>query len=178
VAIGRRTQHPQTGLAESLEAVRRTARLERAAAKHLGAGPLDGGRRGLDLRRRLRRARSSHDDHFVAADAHVADRNDRVLRLERAAGELVRLADAQHLVHAVENADQAGVDLVGAHDAKHRAGRPRRPVHVHPQLDQPRDDGVDLFLRRAFLHYDNHDVLLTPRAAVLIRAVPPAALHR
>ena len=73
-AFGRVAQQPQPFLAEALEAVRRAARLEGAAAQDLRAGALDGRGRRVDLLLGLRRARAGHDDHFVAADPHVADR--------------------------------------------------------------------------------------------------------
>ncbi len=81
----------------------------------------------------------------------------RVFRLEGAARALVGLGDAQHLVHAVEDADQLRVDFVRTDDAQHGAGRSRRPMHVHPQLDQPRDDRVDLNLGGPLFHDDDHD---------------------
>ena len=107
VRVGGAPQHLQPLLAEPLEAVRRAARLERAAAQDLRAGALDGRGGGHHLLVGLRRARAGHDDHLVAADPHVVDRDDGVLGLEGAAGALVRLGDAQHLVHAVEDARSA-----------------------------------------------------------------------
>ena len=68
-------------------------------------------RRRAHLRLGLRRARAGHDDHLVAADAHVADGDDGALGLERPARELVRLGDPQHLVHAVEQLDQRRVGM-------------------------------------------------------------------
>ena len=63
----------QPFFAEALEAVRRAARLERAAAEDLRAGaPHRRGRRA-HLLLALGRARTGHHDDFVAADAHVAD---------------------------------------------------------------------------------------------------------
>src|SRR5205823_5223925 len=147
-------------LAEPLERVRRAARLERAAAQDLRARALD--RRGarVDLLLGLRGAWTGHDDHLVPAYPHIVDRDDGVLRLEGAAGALVRLADAQHLVHAVEDPDQLGIDLVRADDAEHRARDARRPVDVHPQLDEARDDGINLRLGGALAHYDDHVITL------------------
>ncbi len=66
-------EHPQPFLAEALEAVRRASRFERAAAEDLGARLSDGGRRRAHLLVGLRRARSGHDDHLVAAYSNVAD---------------------------------------------------------------------------------------------------------
>ena len=101
VPVGRAAQHLEAFFTETLEAVRRAARLERAAAQDLGAGILDGRRRRLDLFLGLGGARSGHDDDFVAADPQVADRDDGVLGPETPAGELVGLGDAVHLLDAV-----------------------------------------------------------------------------
>ena len=88
-------QHLQPVFAQALEAVGRAARLEGAAAQDLRAGALHGRGRRVHLLVCLGRARAGHDDHLVAADAHIADRHDRVFGLERAARELVRLRDPQ-----------------------------------------------------------------------------------
>ena len=86
--------------------------------------------------------------------------DDRVIGLEGPAGALVRLGDAQHFVHAIENPDQLRVDLVRADDAEHGARRTGRSVHVHAQFDKARNHHVDLRLGGPFLHYDDHDVTL------------------
>ena len=132
------------------------ARLEGPATQDLGAGPLHGRGRCHHLLVGLRRAGAGHHDHFVATDPHIVDGDDGVFRLERAAGALVGLGDAQHLVHAVKELDELLLDLVGADDAEHRPRGAGRAVHVHPELDQPGDDRVDLRLRGALLHDDNH----------------------
>ena len=95
----------------------------------------------------------------IAADPHIVQDDDRVLRLEGAAGPLVWLRDAQHLVHAVEDADELRIDLVRTHDAQHGARCAGRPVHVHAQFDQPRDHRVDLYLGGTLFHHDDHDLL-------------------
>src|SRR6266850_1189196 len=160
VRIGRAAQHAQPLLAETLEGVRRAARLERAAAQDLRPRPLDGRGNGVHLLIRLRRAGAGHDDHLVAPYSHVVDVDKGVLGLEGAARALVRLRDAEHLVDAVEDADQLGVDLVGADDAQHGSRHPRRTVNVHPQLDEARDHGIDLRLGGALVHYDDHVITL------------------
>ena len=77
--------------------------------------------------------------------------------LERAAGQLVRLGDAQHFLHALEHLDQRGVELAIAADrADDRPQRSRRAVHVEAHLDELRDDVLHLLVFRTFLHYDNH----------------------
>ena len=89
----------------------------------------------------LGRARSGHHDDLVAADAHVADGEDGVFGLEGAAGELVRLGDAQHFVHAVQQLDQARIDLAAADHAEHGARRARssgaRPCRARPDGRSP-----------------------------------------
>ncbi len=93
--------------------------------------------------------------------------DDRVLRLERAAGALVRLADPQHLVDAVEDPDQLGIDLVGADDAEDGARDAGRTVHIHPQLDQARNHRINLRLGGALVHYDDHVITLRWKARSL-----------
>ena len=146
----------QPFLAEALEAVWRAAGLERASAEDLGARAADsrGGRPHLLLG--LGRARARHDDHFVATDADVADRNHGAFGLEGPARQLVRLGDAHDLVHSVEHLDQPGLRTVLADHAEHGARDARRPVHVHPDLDQTGHDELDLRFAGPFFHYDNH----------------------
>ena len=166
-AVGRVAQQPQPFFAEALEAVRRAARLERAAAEDLRARARTAAAAAAHLRFALRRARAGHDDHLVAADAHVADRDHGAVRLERPARELVRLRDAQHLVDAVQHLDQRLVGMPLADRAEHRARDAGRPVHVHPHFDQPRDDVLDLRLAGAFFHYNDHGFCCLPTAAVI-----------
>ena len=149
-------QQPQPLLAEPLEAVGRAARLERAAAEDLRAGPPHRRRCGAHLLLVFRRARTGHHDDLVAADADVADRDDRSLGLEGPARELVRRRDPQHLVDAVEHLDQAGVGMPLADGAEHGPLDTGRSVDVHAHLDQPRDDLLDLVLGGPFLHHYDH----------------------
>ena len=79
-------------LAESLEGVRRGARLVRAAAEQLPAGALDPLGDGARLVERLDRAGAADHDDAVAADVDAADVDDRVVRLRLAADQLVRRA--------------------------------------------------------------------------------------
>src|SRR6266851_1233759 len=130
--------------AEPLEAVRRAARLERPAAEDLRACAPHGRRRRPHLRLALRRAGAGHDDHFVAADPHLADADHGAFRLERAAGELVRLRDAQDFVHAIEQLDDALVRVALPHRAEDRARHAGRSVHVHAHLDETGDHLFDL----------------------------------
>ena len=114
----------------------------------------------MDLLLRFRRARTGHDDHLVTADPDIVYCDDRVLRFEGAARAFVRLGDAQHLVNAVEDPDQLGIDLVRADHAEHGSRDARRPVDVHPQLDEALDHGINLRLRGALAHDDDHVITL------------------
>ena len=157
VRIGCAPEHLKPLLAQALEAVRRAARLEGASAQNLGAGALDGRRACHDLLFGFRRARPGHDDHLVTAYPHVVEDDHGVFRLVGAARALVGLADPQHFVHAVEDADQLGIDFVRTDDTQNGAGRSRRPMHVHPQFDQACDHRVDLNLGGPLFHDDDHN---------------------
>ena len=170
-AFARVAQQPQPFFAEALEAVRRAARLEGAAAEDLRAGPPHRRRGGADLLLALRRARAGHDDHFVAADPDVADGDDRAVRLERAAGQLVRLGDPQHFVDAVEHLDQPVVGMPLPDRAEHRARDAGRAVHVHAHLHEPRDDLLDLRFGGPFFHHYYHGFCLL-QYRLVVMSVP------
>src|SRR5439155_19006077 len=90
IAIGGGAQKLQAFLAQALEAVRRAARLESAAADHLGAGAGYDFGDALDLVLVLDAARSRHRDDLLAAYIQFADLDDGASRAEAAAGELIR----------------------------------------------------------------------------------------
>ena len=73
-------QDLQPLLAQSLERIRRGARLVGAAAEELPAGVLDPLGDGAGLIERLDRARAADDDDAVAADVDAADVDDAVVR--------------------------------------------------------------------------------------------------
>ena len=157
VPVAGAAQHPQARFAETLEAVGRAPGLERPAAQHLGPGP--GHRRGrrIDLLLGLGGAGSGHHDDLVAPDSERSQRHDRGRRLERAAGQLVGLRDAQHLLDAVHDLDQAGVELpIAADRPEHRLEGAGRAMHVEAPLDERGDDVLNLVFRRPFLHDDHH----------------------
>ena len=145
VAVGRGAQQAQALLPHALEAIRAAARLEGASAQDLGAGALHRDGAGFDLLLALGRARTGHDDHLVAAYPHVIDHDDGVVGLERAAGQLVRLGDAVHLLDAVEDFEQRNVELARSADrAENRPQRAGGPVDVEAHFRQLRDDRLDL----------------------------------
>ena len=98
--------------------------------------------------------------------------DDGVLRLERAAGQLVRLGDAQHLVDAVQQLDQPRVDLAAADHAEHRARGAGRAVHVHAHLHEVGDD------RARSARSVARSFITTTMTSALSPARRLAALHR
>ena len=146
--------------AQALEGVGRGTGLVGAAAQHRGAGGLYG-LGGLDdgLQALDRAGAGDHGDLLLAADAHAAAVDDRVLRVEEAVDLLVRRGDARHgvdigvdgdlrLVHARGVADQAEHVVVLAVD-----GRDRQ-AHLLERMDEL----VDFLLGGALFHRNNHRV--------------------
>ena len=72
-------QHLQAFQAMSLKCVRRTARLEGAAAEDAGAGAAHMVGRGHQLELGFNRAGASHGDELVAADLQIEHRDHRLL---------------------------------------------------------------------------------------------------
>ena len=166
-------EQAQPFLAEPLEAVRRAARLERAAAEDLRARSADRGRRGAHLVLVLGRARTGHDDDLVAAQPDVANHDDRSFGFERPAGELVRRRDPQDLVDAVQHLDEPGVRQSLAHGAEDGPLDARRPVDVHPHFHQARDDLRDLLFGGSLLHDYDHSCCLASAALTSDRHPTP-----
>ncbi len=98
---------------ETLERIRRGARLVGAAAEEARAGASNvlGGSEGLVAA--LDGARAGHDGNLVAADGGVGigEADDRVFFLEIAADQLVGLADADDFLHARHLVEGAGIKL-------------------------------------------------------------------
>src|SRR5262249_2407316 len=115
------------------------------------------------------RARAGDHAQVPAADAHLANLNDRVLAVELAAGELERLQDRQHLFDAGN-----GLELLGLHVvlvADDPANRPvlaaaayYRPVlgsadvRLEPQLRDALHDMGDLFRGGLRIEHDDHGI--------------------
>ena len=95
VRIGGLPQQFEPVFAQALKAVRRTARLERAAANELGAGPRDDFSAVSNLFFALDAARPSHHDHFRSADLHSAKVDHRAAGLEMPAGQFVGRHDPE-----------------------------------------------------------------------------------
>src|SRR5205085_558943 len=111
----------------------------------------------------LDRARSGHDHDVLAADLDAAGIDDGLLRPEGAAGEFVRLADADDFLDPVHQLVLARVDLLYlADDAEDRLLRPRGAMDVEPAGGQVRHDMLDVAFGGVFLHHDDHGFSWTP----------------
>jgi hypothetical protein len=100
VGIAHVRQNFQAFLAETLKSVRRSARLERAAAKETRAAAPHSFGNGESLRATLNGARPRDERQFVAADGRIADAHDGLFRFEIERDQLVGLGDANCFGHA------------------------------------------------------------------------------
>ena len=108
-----------------------------------------------DLPLAFHAAWAGHHHHALAADLDIADLDDRALRTEIPAGQLVRRSDPDGFLYAVHHLENLQIEFVlpayAAQNCVHDAGG---AVHVEPQLHQPIDDRLDLRLAGALLHHD------------------------
>jgi hypothetical protein len=130
----------------------------------LGASGLHGPRRVHDILFRVDGAGASDGDQTAVADLHGPHPNDGVLFFDLAAGELVRLADADYGVDAVQNAEFVQQLRVYGAEHCHNAAL-NAPNQVVLEAEFP-----DMFLYSHYLglrglrfHYDDHVVGLLPR---------------
>ena len=95
---------------------------------------------------RFDRARTSHDDHFLAADLQAIGKlNDCAFGTERAAGELIRRADAMHLLDAIEHFEIARVKIgAGTDGREHGLAFTGGAVNGETHADQMFDYVLDL----------------------------------
>ncbi len=139
--------------AHALEAIRRAARFERAAANHLGARLGDNRRFSLDLLAAFHAARSCHHHQVAAADLDIADADHGAARPETAAGEFVRRRDAPRFLNAVHHLEGGDIELGRAADAaQHSMHHAGGAMHVETERNQAIDDFLNLRLFGAFLH--------------------------
>ena len=98
---------------------------------------------------------------IVAADLHAARLDHRLLAPPRPAGELVRLADAHRLLHALEQLELARIDRRNVADhAENRLIGAGGSMHIEPPRDQLRHHALDVRFRRMTLHHDDHKTSL------------------
>ncbi len=146
-------------LFEALEAVGRGAGLEGAAPEDMGAGLLRHVGALHELLLRLDGAGPRHDDEPRPADLDLAHADDRVGFPEFAARQLVGLENGNDDLHPRQVGD--GLDLLAAagipHGADDRLLRPAGQMGPVPDRLDPLDDPVDLSVRCAFFHHDDHN---------------------
>src|SRR5947207_1165184 len=149
---------------QALKGVRRSARLEGAAAQDLRAGLGDACGNGMDLLAGFDRTGAGGDDHFRAADANTpAEIDDGTFGLKLAAGKFERLSNTHDLAHPVEQFEveviEVAVNADGAEDGVRFAGG---AVNVEAAGDEAVDDMLDLGVGGPFLHHDDHKSFLFP----------------
>ncbi len=148
----------ETFFAHALEGVGRSARLEGAGAQDFCSSFGNGFGDGEDLFARFDGAGAGGDDDLVAADFYPSAKvDDGAFGLELAAGELEGLGDAHDFAHAVEELEIAMIEIaVDADGAEHGVGFAGGAMHVEAAGDEAVDDVLDLGVRGAFSHYDDH----------------------
>src|SRR2546430_802427 len=130
-------------LAESLERVRRGARLEGTAAEHRHSCGRDAACGLHRLGARLHGARAGDETEVPVADATAAGLDHGRVRRELSRAELVRLEDPQHLLDArIALERQCGEQLALADRADHRRLAPRRDEGGAARLPEPGRDSI------------------------------------
>ena len=143
--------------AHALERVRARARLERAGPQELHALRHEELGRLEDHRLVLDRARPGDDRERPRADGSLRERDDGVVAFHLAAGELVRLGDADRLLDARQHLEERLIDGAGvAGDADGRARRAGHDVRGQSLRLDDFDDPVDLRVGGVRLHDDEH----------------------
>ena len=159
------SQQPQALVAESLEAVRRRARLVGAAAQHRAAALLHRLRGRQQLLAALDRARPGHQGEVAAADSspvHLHHRRHAVAEL--AGGKLVRLRDRHDPVHAVGAFEVEVRDPLAIPDrADHGQHLALGDVGMSADRFHALDHGSDLLRRGLLFHDDHHRRVPSPK---------------
>src|SRR5262245_8353071 len=151
-----RVQQLETLLPGTLEALRRSARLECPAAHDLAPLLPHRFRCRLDLLLTFDRARAGHDHNIITSDSDPAHLHDGPFHSERAARQLVRLGDPYDLLHPIEKLIVSRIDDLSSDYTKDRPLNSGRPMDVKTIPDQPVDHLLDLILGCASLHDDDH----------------------
>src|SRR5262249_45917984 len=145
-------------LAESLEAVRTGARLERPAAQDVRPGRLHLTGDVVEQVGAFDGAWPGDHAQRAAADTHAsADLHNAIFLVELATGQLERLEDRQHLFHAGNGGERLGLELVLiADDADDGAVFAAADVWLEAQLRDALEDVVDLFAGGVGAENDDH----------------------
>src|SRR4029434_9404101 len=112
----------------------------------------------MNLFVRFHRTWAGGDDHFGSADFYAATKiDDRSFGLELPARELERLRDAHHFAHPFEKFEVAVIEIaVYADRAEHGMRSTCRTMHVKTVCDQFVDHVLNLGVRCALLHDNDH----------------------
>ncbi len=154
-------EDPQALLAQSLEGVRRGARLVGASSEQRRAGGL-GHLRGLQrLLGRLDGARAGDEGERARPDRDVPDADRRRLGVVLPADELVGLGDPDDLLHARHHAQVEALERDDVADqSDDRALHAAADEGAATRAFDARDDGVDVLGGGAGAHHDDHGVFL------------------
>ncbi|MNJ37865.1 hypothetical protein D3C77_327010 [compost metagenome] len=102
------SHHNQAFHPYALEAVRARTRLKCSDPQHLAACRLHQAGDFIDLLCRFHSARTAHNDKLSAANLHIADLYDRILRMEITAGQLIGFGNFNHILHALHLTQMLG----------------------------------------------------------------------
>ena len=150
-------QQAQALLVQTLEVIRRGARLERAAAKQLRARGLDGLGDIDDLLLGFHGARPRDHGEMPAAELRVAHAHDGVVGVELAVAALERVGHALDGIDDIQTFQQRHIDPARIADqTQHGLILAERGMHVNILVPQPVDELISLFLGDVVLQYDNH----------------------
>ena len=145
-------------LTHTLEAVRRTARLESATAEHARARLGDMSGDGVDLCGALHAARSGHDHHLPTPDRDaLAQLDKRAFWAEVAARKLIGTRDTVDFLDAFQQFNSAMIEVgIGADGTQDGLRDACRAMNIEAHLHQVANDALDLLFRRALLHHHDH----------------------
>ena len=146
--IGHLAQQLQPFQPHALEAIRRAARLERAAPQELRTSSGHLLRTQPNLLAALHRARPGHDNHFIAAnDQPIRKRDPRSLRSKPAPRQLVRRRDPIRLLHTRKHLELRHLKVRRrSHPRKNSLRLTRCPVDIKSQLHHPLNHMLYLFI--------------------------------
>ncbi|MNP11261.1 hypothetical protein D3C76_1034390 [compost metagenome] len=95
------SHHSQTFHTYALEAVRSCTGLKRASTKYLSTRRFNKPGDLINLLWRLNGARSAHDHQVFSTNLHTLDINNRILRMEIPAGQLVGFGDLHDVLYTL-----------------------------------------------------------------------------
>src|SRR4029077_13816700 len=142
---------------QALEIVGRGARLVGASAEQAGSRFLHGMRGGNELLARLHGTWSRNHDDPVAADAHLADPDDRTVRLYLAADQLERLRNGNDVIDTRSHLQRLDFMAPPATHCRHNGSlRAARYVRLVASFANAVNDVLDLLFGSSFVHVDDH----------------------